>query len=81
MILRARKILQARLKRNKKHMMIIFACLNAENILHLTYEFMCAAHERTIFHVKYNVEILDSEIKEIHPTNHDMGNYINMCHK
>ena len=34
-ILRAEKILQARLKRNKRHMIVMFACMNAANTYYI----------------------------------------------
>ena len=52
-----------------------------KNLLHSTYERACAAYETTISQMKEIVEILNSEIKQVHSTNQGMQNYIDICHK
>ena len=45
-ILRAEKILQARLKRNKRHMIVMFACMNAANTYYIQLTNARAHHRR-----------------------------------
>ena len=63
MILSATKLLQAHLKIKKRYVMVVFACINAENFLYSTYECACAAHDTTISQMKYIVETSNTDIK------------------
>ena len=82
MILRAKKRLQALLKRKKKALDgYVHMYEYGKDLLYSTYECACTAHETTFSQIKDMVEIFNSEIKYIHSTNQDMKTYIDSCNK